>query len=77
MDDSQRVFAKVWLGQPSSVDGIMLFDKKFAETSCNPPFTINRLDISWFDPHMQPIDFDGLEHSLTLEFMCSTSTRPL
>jgi hypothetical protein len=77
LDDSQRVFTKVWLGQPTSIDGIMLFDKKFAETSCNPPQTMNRLDISWYDPHMQLIDFNGLEHSLTIEFMCSTSTRPL
>ena len=70
------IFAKVWMGPCTTQKfSTILYDKKLSETTLNPPISLDRLHIEWLDPYLRPVDFNGFEHSFSLELMCALNTR--
>lgn len=52
------------------------FDKLLTDNIINPPLQkVDRLHIRFRYHTGEPVDFNGLEHSLTLEFMCTTARQ--
>jgi len=67
---ARRMFAKIPLNVNSNE--FMFFDKIFCQNVLNPPRArVQRLTVSFRFHDGTPVDFNGAEHSLTIELMCT------
>jgi hypothetical protein len=73
---SRCVFAKIPLNANSFE--VVAYDKRLSEhVYAKPLATVDRLRLRWRFPDGQPVEFGGLEHSLTLSVTCRRPTRAL
>lgn len=71
---SRRTFAKI----PMNADSFqyVAFDKQLTGHTYRPPIaTLSKLRIAWRFHTGEPVDFHGVDHSLTLSIDCASSVR--
>ena len=63
-------FGKIPLNLPSI--NFVLYDKVLSKQTFNPPrLQVNKLHVSFKFPDGNPVDFQGAEHSFTIELVCT------